>query len=231
MPASHLPPTGAESAAIGGPIGHRGTRAEVLRHLKQLSGATAATLAGALDCSLNAVRHHLKELEQEGLVAHDRAHHGVGAPVHAYRLSPAGHALFPDCYAGTIAHLLDHLLATQGRDFAVASLQEYYRAIGQRICTDVATLPVEERGPEVARRLDQEGFMATWESSRNGGTLTEHNCPHRVVAERFPEICAAEEAFLAVAFGGSLTRESRIADGCGACRYRITLPAPSEDAS
>lgn len=231
MPTSHLPETGVESAVIGGPIGHRGTRAGVLRHLKQAGSATAATLAGALDCSLNAVRHHLKELEQEGMVAHDRTHQGVGAPAHAYRLSPAGHALFPDCYAGTVAHLLDHLLATQGRDFAVASLQEYFGAIGSRICADVAALPVDQRGPEVARRLAQEGFMATWESNQHGGTLTEHNCPHRVVAERFPEICAAEETFLAAAFGGSLTRESRIADGCGACRYQITLPAPSEDAS
>jgi predicted ArsR family transcriptional regulator len=65
--------------------------------------------------------------------------------------------------------------------------------------------------------------MATWEPTPDGGRLVEHNCPHRLIAERFPEVCAAEEAFLAQAFGGTVERQSHIAAGCGSCSYQVTL--------
>src|SRR5450755_2848242 len=103
-----LEPSHPTSTPPPGPIGHRGTRAAVLLELKRAGVATAAALADSLDCAVNTVRHHLKELEANDLVVHDRTHHGVGAPQHAYRLAPKGHALFPDRYADTLSHLLDH---------------------------------------------------------------------------------------------------------------------------
>ena len=65
--------------------------------------------------------------------------------------------------------------------------------------------------------------MATWAAVENGGLLTESNCPHRVIAERFPELCEAEEAFLAKVFGASIERRSRIAGGCGTCTYHVAF--------
>jgi DeoR family suf operon transcriptional repressor len=209
------------------PIGHHGTRAAVLLQLKRVGAATAAPLAAALGCSLNAIRHHLRELEADGTVTHERARHGVGAPAHTYRLTPKGHALFPERYAGTVARLLDHLVVLQGREASARLLQEYYGVIGERIRSEAEPLAVTERGEQIARALDHEGFMATWQALPDGGVLTEHNCPHRVVAEQFPEVCAAEEAFLAAAFGGSVQRQSHIAAGCGSCSYHVTLAGPT----
>ena len=96
-------PQDQSASSTPGPIGHRGTRAAVLLHLKRDGAAAAAAIAAALDCSLNTVRHHLKELEASALVTHDRIAHGVGAPAHIYRLSGKGHDLFPDRYAGTVS--------------------------------------------------------------------------------------------------------------------------------
>lgn len=217
------------SAPPPAPVGHRGTRAVVLRCLKQAGVATAAALAGTLDCSLNAVRHHLKELEADGLVVHDRTPHGVGAPAYAYRLSARGHALFPERYAATVAHLLDHMVALQGRDASATLLQAHYGALGARICAETAELAREARGEHIARALDDEGFMATWQPAADGGVLTEHNCPQRMVAERFPEVCAAEEAFLAQAFGATIERQSHIAAGCGSCSYHVTISVPTPE--
>lgn len=226
------PPITADAAAQSsppGPIGHRGTRASVLLELKRAGVATAAALAETLDCSVNTVRHHLKELEADDLVAHDLTHHGVGAPLHAYRLSAKGHGLFPDRYADTLAHLLDHVVKLQGRDASVAMLKAHYGALGDRICAETAGLASDARGEHIARALDAEGFMATWQPGPDGGVLTEHNCPHRVVAERFPEVCADEEAFLARAFGATVQRQSRIASGCGCCTYHITTNAAAPE--
>jgi DeoR family suf operon transcriptional repressor len=224
-----LEPANATIAPPPGPIGHRGTRAAVLLELKRAGVATAASLADTLDCAINTVRHHLKELEADELVAHDRTHHGVGAPLYAYRLSPRGHTLFPDRYADTLSHLLDHVVAMKGREASVALLQAHYGALGDRICAETAGLEPEARGEQIARALDGEGFMATWQPALNGGVLTEHNCPHRLVAERFPEVCADEEAFLARAFGATVQRQSRIASGCGCCSYHITIGAATPE--
>ena len=229
MPTRSSAPLASGTGSQSVPPGLRRTRAAVLRQLKQAGVATAATLADVLDCSLNAVRHHLKELEADGLVVHDRAHHGVGAPAHVYRLSPKGHGLFPERYAGTLAHLLDHLIKVHGHEAPAAMLQAHYGVLGERICAETAELARENRGEHIAKALDEEGFMATWEPESGGGILVEHNCPHRLVAERFPEVCAAEEAFLAQAFGGTIERQSHIAAGCGSCSYHVTINVPRSE--
>jgi DeoR family suf operon transcriptional repressor len=235
LPRIGLPMTTPDTSsdpAIGGPVGHRCARATILRQLKRDGSATVAELASGLASSLNTARHHLRELEADGSVSHERTLHGVGAPVFSYRLSPQGHSLFPDRYAGTVTHLLDHLTESQGRVASVAVLEAHFGRLGARLAEATRAVPPVERGEMIARLLEAEGFMASWEPSADGGTLTEHNCPHRVVAERFPELCLAEEAFLAQAFGGSVERRSRIAEGCGCCRYRITLPTTlPEDAA
>ncbi len=211
--------------AVPGPPGHRGPRGEILLCLKREGSATAKDLAAALGVSLNAVRHHLKELESEGVVCYDRAHQGVGAPAHAYRLSSTGHTLFPHRYEQTLADLLDHVVRTEGRGAAVALLEAQYRALAERLQVETAGMTPDERATVIARVLHAEGYMATWADAENGGLLTESNCPHRFIAERFPELCDAEEAFLAHVFGGSVERRSRIAGGCGTCTYHVAFDA------
>lgn len=209
--------------------GHRGARAAVLLELKRVGVTTAAALAETLDCSVNAVRHHLKELEADSLVVYDRVAHGVGAPAHAFRLSPEGHELFPDRYADTVSRLLDHVVQLQGRAASVELLQSHYGVLGQRICAETSELTSEQRGEHIARALNDEGFMAKWHPAPDGGTLVEHNCPHRIVAEKFPEVCAAEEAFLSRAFGATVQRQSHIAAGCGCCSYQVTINPPASE--
>lgn len=224
----------ADEAGPSGPLGHRGPRGVILLHLKREGGATAGDLAEALGYSLNAVRHHLKELEADGAITWDRTPKGVGAPAHVYRLSAKGHALFPDRYERTVADLLDHLVATEGRAAAVALLEQQYAALASRLEAETRGVSAERRGEVVARVLDAEGYMATWVAAATGGLLTEHNCPHRLIAERFPEVCAAEEKFLGQVFGAPIERRSRIAGGCGTCSYKIALvggPDTGEEAS
>ena len=107
------------------PLGQRGQRGAVLLQLKRGRELTAKDLASRLGLSLNAVRHHLKELELEGLVGHQRLHRGVGAPVFVYRLSAGGEALFPRRYGQALTAMLDHVVEHEGRGAAVALLESY----------------------------------------------------------------------------------------------------------
>jgi predicted ArsR family transcriptional regulator len=63
--------------------------------------------------------------------------------------------------------------------------------------------------------------MAEAAVSSTNGTLVEHNCAIQAVAERFPEICAAEAKFLAAVLGAEVQREAHILSGCSACEYRV----------
>jgi DeoR family transcriptional regulator, suf operon transcriptional repressor len=208
-------------------LGHKGARGAVLVELKKANRLTAKELATRLGISLNAVRHHLKELEAEALIEYERQHRGVGAPTFAYQLTPAGEALFPRRYEATLSDLLDHVVEREGREGAVAVLEARYATLTRRLQEQLTGVAPAERLAAVARLLTEEGYMAEATASSGSGTLVEHNCAVQAVAERFPEICAAEAKFLAAVLGAEVHRQEHILSGCSACEYRVRFGTPA----
>jgi DeoR family transcriptional regulator, suf operon transcriptional repressor len=224
---SHL----SESSTAGLPPGYGGLRGLILVELKKSQGLTAKELATRAGVSLNAVRHHVKELEAERLIAYDRQHRGVGAPPFAYRLTSGGHALFPRRYEAALTEVLDQVVELQGRDAAVALLEARYERLTEQLQQELRGADSAERLKAMARLLSDDGYMAEASSAaEDGGTLTEHNCAIQTVAERFPEICAAEAKFLAAVLGGEVQRQHHILAGCSACEYRVRFK-PSDATS
>jgi DeoR family suf operon transcriptional repressor len=205
---------------------HKGLRGEVLIALKRAQPLTAKDLAAALGVSANAVRHHLKELEADGLVAYGREQRGVGAPTFAYRLSAGGEALFPKRYEETLTELLERVSERQGRDVAVGLFVEHYESLGRRLSAELEGVAPARRLDAVTRVMSDAGYMAEWDERGGRFRLAEHNCALRAVAERFPEICAAEAKFLQEVLAASVERRQHIVSGCNACEYAITFEAP-----
>lgn len=205
---------------------HKGLRGEILIALKRAQPLTAKDLAGQRGVSPNGIRHHLKELEADGLVAYGREQRGVGAPTFAYRLSALGEALFPRRYEETLTELLERVSERQGRDAAVGLFVEHYEMLGRRLSAELEGGTPERRLDAVARVMTEAGYMAEWDERGGRFRLAEHNCALRAVAERFPEICAAEEKFLQEALAASVERRQHIVSGCNACEYAITFEAP-----
>jgi DeoR family suf operon transcriptional repressor len=211
------------------PVGQKGQRGAVLVQLKRAQRLTARELAGRLGASLNGVRHHLKELEAEGLVEYEREHRGVGAPAFAYRLSPSGEALFPRRYEQTLTAVLDQLVEHQGRDAAVALLESYFEGLARRLQPEFEAGTPDERLVALGRVLSDEGYMAEVSSRAGVATLTEHNCAIQAVAERFPEICAAEARFLEQVLQADVVRHAHMLDGCSACEYHVRFKSAQEN--
>jgi DeoR family transcriptional regulator, suf operon transcriptional repressor len=211
--------------------GYRGIRAQVLVELKKADGLTTRELATKLGVSLNAVRHHLKELDEQGLVEYQREHRGVGAPTFAYRLTLAGKALFPRRYEAVLDGLLGQLIDQAGRAAVGTMLEARYSTLAERLRDELAGASPNERLIAMARVLAEEGYMAESTYDGSSGTLIEHNCAILSVAERFPEICAAEARFLTQALGASVQRERHILNGCTACEYRVRFDAPESTGS
>ncbi len=206
------------------PAGYKGMRGEIIVALKKSQPLTIKELAECFGVTGNALRRHLKELEGEGLVRYARRVHGVGGPVFAYSLTEAGEALFPREYASTLTELLDLVRETQGDEEVVQLFRRRWDRIAAGSKAELARLPMEERARRLAELLTSLGYMA--ETHGHGGalpTLTEHNCAIRLVAERFPDVCAAEEQFITEVLGAAVTRQTHIAKGANCCEYCISV--------
>jgi DeoR family transcriptional regulator, suf operon transcriptional repressor len=212
------------------PAGYDGVRGRILTQLKADTVLTTKELALRLGLSLNAVRHHLRELEEVALVESRRQRRGVGAPSFAYRLLPAGEALFTRRYESLLLGVLNTVEVEQGRLQAVALLERQFTAAAERIRQQLAGSSPEQRLQAVARFLSDEGYMA----EAKPDTLIEHNCAVQTVAQRFPEICAAEARFLGAVLEAEVERERHMLNGCTSCQYRVRFApgaAPLEESA
>lgn len=222
-----------QSAAI--PPGYRGTRGDILVALKKSQPLTAKELAEQFGVTPNALRRHLKELEAEGVVSYKKEIRGVGGPVFAYSLTSAGEALFPRAYEDALAQLLELVHQEHGEEGVVRLFRRRWEQIAESAKPELAQLPIEQRARRLAELLTALGYMA--EVQEGEGTLpllTEHNCAIRVVAERFPAVCAAEQQFIAELLGAEVTRQAHIATGANCCEYciqadRAAAPTVSSD--
>jgi len=212
------------------PAGHKGQRGAVLLQLKREQRLTAKELAARLGIALNTVRHHLKELEAEQLIAYHREHRGVGAPVFAYRLTAAGEALFPRRYEEALTAMLDQVVERQGREAAIVLLESYFAAMARRVSDQLTDARPERRLEVLARVLSEAGYMPEITAGSGEGTLKEHNCAIPSVAERFPEICAAEARFLAGVLGAEVSRTGHMLNGCSVCEYHVRFTTAQENA-
>ena len=210
------------ATGVNAPAGFRGTRGEILTALKFDQPLTAKELANKFGVTPNALRRHLKELEVEGIVRYQREIRGVGGPIFAFSLTEAGEALFPRAYESALAEVLDLVREQQGDEGLVQLFQRRWDDIARVARPELERLPVEQRATRLAELLTSLGYMA--EARPVSGALpvlTEHNCAIRLIAERFPEVCAAEERFIADLLGAPVTRQAHIAKGANCCEYCI----------
>ena len=202
--------------------GFRGIRGDVLIAVKRGQPITAKELGAEFGLTANALRRHLKELETEGLVRCAREVRGVGGPVLAYGLTEAGEALFPRAYDTTLTTLLDTVREQRGTDGVVELFRAQWERVASGAPAELASLPIGERAQLLAELLTSHGYMAEAGPTPNGDALIrEHNCVLRAVAEKFPEVCVAEEKFLAEFLGAVVERRKHITSGASCCEYCV----------
>ena len=213
--ARHLGPALAELPA---------TRRELLVHLRKRGEARAEELAGALGITVGAVRQHLHGLAAADLVEHREERPGPGRPRHVYRLAPAAEALFPRAYGELTVELLDYI-GDEDPDLVARAFERRRRARVERTLERLHGLGFDERVAEVARVLDEDGYLADvepLEDGADGWRIREHNCAILAVAQRYGHACGAEIAFLReVLPDADVTRVSHILTGAHACTYEV----------
>ena len=197
---------------------------ELVTALKHAGEATAEQLGAELGVTVSAVRQQLDALYVEGLVAWRPQSRGRGRPTHLYRLTRAAEPMFPKAYGGLTTELLGYVADSDPNlvdDIFDRRRQRRLEGAQERLAGVGADLP--SRVAELARILDDDGYLASWEALPDGTfRIVEHNCAVLDVAERYGQACSSEIAFLRQALPDArVERVSHMIGGAHSCAYLV----------
>lgn len=198
------------------------TKQRILTLLKMNGGLTTRDLGDMLDISATAVRRHLNSLEAQGLISHRTEQQGMGRPSFVYELTADASNVFPQSYAAFATSILQALLDLDGTEKLDELFDRRQEGRRQQYLSRTAGETLSERVASLARLLESEGRMTTWEQlGENQFILREHNCPILKVAEKFDHPCRCEMALFQEVLKAKVKRINHIPNGDIACVYEI----------
>jgi DeoR family transcriptional regulator, suf operon transcriptional repressor len=197
-------------------------RRAILIALRKRAEASIGELAGVLRVTPSAVRQQLAPLAAAGLVEYRRDAAGPGRPRHLYRLAPAAEGLFPKTYDELALELLGDVEAEAPDAVANAFARRAERRTARALAR-LDGLPFDERVGELARILDEDGYLAEAARLEDGSfRITEHNCAILDVARRHRAACTSELDFLRAALPDAhVDRVAHMMAGAHVCAYQI----------
>jgi DeoR family suf operon transcriptional repressor len=198
------------------------TRRAVLNALKKRGEMTVEELSGILEMTVSGVRQQLAGLQRDGLVMFEEIRGGPGRPRHNYHLTAAADGLYPRAYAELTNELLEYVEDADPK--LVEAIFERRRE--RRIAagrTRLEGLTFDDKVAELAKILDEDGYLADWAGQADGTYLvTERNCAIFGVALRYGQACGSELEFIrAVLPDARVERIAHMVAGAHTCSYRI----------
>jgi predicted ArsR family transcriptional regulator len=205
------------------PPGHdQSTRSRVVRSVLVNGPSTAAALAARLELTPAAVRRHLDQLLDEGLMEARTARttsavRGRGRPAKVFALTEAGRDSLDQAYDDLAVQAIRFLAETGGpkavREFADRRAQKIERRFDDLVAAEPDLRPAQA----LAQVFTDEGYAAAVRDVPVGEQLCQQHCPVSHVAHEFPELCEAETAAISRMLGRHVQRLATIAHGDGVC--------------
>ena len=166
------------------------TLALLLKH----GESTASGLASLLKISVQAMRRHLRSLEEDGLVKASSTNNGPGHPTNLWQLTSKGHNRF-DYGAETFAFdLLESLEGTLSPEAlkSLLSQQAIYKASVYR--SQIGSGSIVQRMRKLVELRQKEGHMAECQpyGDESGCYINEFHCSIGRIAEKYPVVCEQE---------------------------------------
>ncbi len=210
------------------------TKQDILHHLVKQGPTSAQALAEHLGISPQAVRRHLKDLEDEGLIKRETVQVGMGRPNHLYSLSREGRDRLPERYNDFAVSLLNTLAQTVGPDQMGTILRKQWEQKAQDYRKQMGLGSLAERVARLVELRRLEGYMAEWHTVEGeaGGDgsgssapeyiITEYNCAIAQIAESFPSVCGHELDMFELALQGCRVQRTHWqANGEHRCGYLV----------
>lgn len=202
------------------------TRQQILEILNQHGQCTVHEIVDALqmrrgdNITAVTVRHHLGKLLDEELVTSNETKYlnKPGRPQHIYTLTNQARHYLPSNYQTITSGLIKQIktkLPPQSVNVIFEGLVDDL-ANHANIAPDVS---LEERLHSVVSYLNEQGYDATWEQSKDGYMLHTRNCPYHEIAQSDDTLCEIDVRLIASLVGKVPRQLSRVSCGDGTCSY------------
>lgn len=176
------------------------TRESALTLLLRRGQATAAELAAPLGISVQAMRRHLRSLEDDGLVEASSCGEGPGRPSNRWQLTAKGQSQFPDGSEDFALGLLESIAGSLPAGTVQGLLEQQAVQKAARYRLQLGQGCLQQRLERLVELRKREGYVAECCADGDGWVISEFHCSVMRIAEQFPCICDQELQLLRQTF-------------------------------
>jgi predicted ArsR family transcriptional regulator len=203
----------------------KSTRDKILHSLLRKPKSTINDLAEVVGINPISVRHHISNLQMEGLVAGQEERHGVGRPRLVYVLTEDGMERFPTRYMRLTTRLLAQMKETMPGPVVAKLFNQVAEELAGEYANDMQGLSMEERLDFVKEMLAQEGFTVEWELKDGNYQIHEISCPYYQIGVAHPEVCTVDQTLISKLLALPANKVQCILDGGSHCTYVVQSAA------
>jgi predicted ArsR family transcriptional regulator len=197
------------------------TRDKILQTLLRKPKITINELAEAVGINPISVRHHLTNLQMEGLVASDEERHGVGRPRLVYSLTEDGMERFPTRYLRLTTRLLSQMKESMPAPVVRKLFNQIAEDLASEYASQIKGMSMEERLDFVKDMLAEEGFTVEWEKKGGQYQIHEISCPYYKIGIAHPEVCTVDQTLISKMLALPASKVQCILDGGAFCTYVV----------
>jgi predicted ArsR family transcriptional regulator len=199
----------------------KSTRDKILQTLLEKPRSTINSLAEAVGINPISVRHHLTNLQMEGLVEGQEERHGVGRPRLVYILTDEGMERFPTRYMQLTTRLLSQMKDTMPGPVVANLFNQIAEDLVSKYANDVESMSMEERLNLVKEILSHEGFNVNWEKKDGQYQINEVSCPYYQIGMAHPEVCSVDQTLISKMLALPVSKVQCILSGDAQCTYLV----------
>ncbi len=204
----------------------KSTRDRILQTLLRQPRRTINEMAESVGINPISVRHHLTNLQMEGLVAAEEERHGVGRPRLVYFLTDDGLEKFPTRYLRLTTRLLSQMKETMPAPVVSQLFSQIAEDLASEYKDQIRGLNMEERLDFVKALLAEEGFTVEWEKSGDQYEINEISCPYYQIGISHPEVCNVDQALISKMLAVPAEKVQCLLNGGAHCTYVVHDPTP-----
>jgi DeoR family transcriptional regulator, suf operon transcriptional repressor len=203
----------------------KSTRDRIMQTLLRQPRRTINELAEAVGIHPISARHHLTNLQVEGLVTAEEERHGVGRPRLVYVLTEDGMEKFPTRYLRLTTRLLSQMKETMPAPVVSQLFSQIAENLASEYEDQMQGLTMEQRLDLVKSLLAEEGFTVEWEKSGDQYQIHEISCPYYQIGVNHPEVCTVDQALISKMLALPAEKVQCLLNGNAYCTY-VVHPEP-----
>ncbi len=199
----------------------KSTKDKILQTLLRKPKITINDIAEAVGINPISVRHHLSNLEKEGLIGAEEERHGVGRPRLMYSLTQDGMEKFPTKYLQLTTRLLSQMKESMPAPVVARLFSQIAEDLANEYASQMQGMGMEERLEFVKDMLAREGFVVEWEKKGDDYQIHEISCPYYQIGVAHPEVCEVDQTLISKMLALPVNKVQCILDGGAHCTYVV----------